>query len=389
MSIQRIFIIIIITFLTASIGYTQVRKPDQEKLINLYQSQQYTQAVRYLEEFYHENTDDVKLLQGLAYCNRMVGDYTKAEKYYSTLLALQHDNIGVLSSLAAINYQRGRLKEARNYYREILRLDSTHVTSYKALAVVAHQEGNADKEHQYLSIANRLAPKDVDIVYDLGSFYVVLEHYRQADSILSKTLVFDPENISLLQVKAQATFGLHQYSNTVAIGEQLLGLGVKSTDLLNLLGQAYYYDKQFEECIRIFQQLEERDGLKEAQLYYMAMSYKKLDQNQEAIHYFDETLKAAISPNVANYYFEKAGLCEKINHNISAANAYLKSLQFQVLPITYYSLAILYDHKLKRPKTAIQYYRYYLKMKPSGKEAEPYLKYVSQRLTDLKERPIN
>ncbi|GAA4793247.1 hypothetical protein GCM10023231_21890 [Olivibacter ginsenosidimutans] len=383
MNIQRIYIVIIITFLRVSLGHAQDGKPDQEMLINLYQSQQYAQAAAYLENFYQENTDDVRLLQGLAYCNRMAGNYVNAEKYYKALLAIREDDLSVLSSLAAINYQRGQLKQSSEYYNRILTLDSTHLASYKALASIAQQAGDMDKVYQYLSTANRLAPKDMDVVYDLSNFYITLERYQPADSILTKALTYDPENVILLGVKAQATFGLQQYSNTVTIGEQLLDLGIQSADLLNLLGQAYYHDNQYDKCIDMLQQLEEKGGLKEAQLYYIAMSYKKLSQNKEAIHYFDKTLKAAISPNVANYYFEKADLYEKTGQNISAATAYIKSLQFQVMPITYYSLGILYDHKLKRTKTAIQYYQRYLKMKPS-KDNAPYLKYVKQRLEELK-----
>lgn len=298
-------------------------------------------------------------------------------------MKIDERNLKTTLSLASIYFQRGRNKEATDYYLKVLALDSTHIGSYKAIATIAQNNGELDAAFNYLSKANRIDPKDADVAYDLGVLSIAAKQYKMADSILKRSLTFDEENTLLLKARAQALYGMQAYEEVIKIGEQLMNFGDQSDILLNLLGPSYYFHNQPQKCIDVFLRLEERGDLKEAQLYYIAMSYKRLSRYQEAINYLDKTLETSISPNVANYYFEQATLCERIGYPHRAVTAYTKSLQFRKLPMTYYSLGLLYDHKLKKAKTAMLYYKQYISTKTVAKDDQPYVDYVTQRLAEL------
>lgn len=82
---MRVYIQLIIfslCCLSVKVVFAQDSKPDQSKLVNFYQAQQYEEAAVYLQSFYQEGLRDQKLLEGLAYCYRMAGNYTQAERYY-------------------------------------------------------------------------------------------------------------------------------------------------------------------------------------------------------------------------------------------------------------------------------------------------------------------
>lgn len=369
--------------LFVSATYCQDHRLNEKHLITLYQSQKFGDAASYLAKFYNQDTVDIKILEGLAFSNKMAGNYVEAEKYYQEWLEIDKKSIGVLSNLASINFQRGDYSKAKGYYLQILALDSAHLSSYRALSIIAQTNGKLEVSHSYLSSANRINPKNIDIAYDLGVLDLSLKQYGSADSILSIALINNPKNILLLKAKAQAQYGLQKFKSTIELGEILLEAGDSSDMVLNLLALSYYFDKDYVKCKDLLSTLESRGELKEAQLYYMAMSNAKLQLTNQALNYFEKTLEAAISPNVANYYFEKAALYEKVRQYKHASRDYKNSLQFKALPITFYSLGLLYDYKLKQVKTAKRYYQRYLQENPKGQENKLYIKFVKQRMLEL------
>ena len=64
----------------SGVGHAQDRRPDNNRLLELYQTQQYREAAVYLESFYPDTITDAAVLGRLGYCYRMAGDYGQAER---------------------------------------------------------------------------------------------------------------------------------------------------------------------------------------------------------------------------------------------------------------------------------------------------------------------
>lgn len=380
---KLLLIIKMCCLLFISATYCQEKRLDEKHLLTLYQVQNFGEAASYLGKFYKEGSRDIKILESLAFSNKMAGNYVEAKKYYQELLQEDENSISILSNLAGINFQRGDYGKATEYYQKILALDSMHIASYRALSTIAQANGEIEASRNYLSKANQINPKNIDVAYDLSVLDLSLKQYARADSILSLALTSDSKNILLLKAKAQAQYGLQKFKSTIELGEFLLETGDSSDMVLNLLAPSYYFNKDYVKCSEILSKLEDRGELKEAQLYYMAMSHAKLQHTKQALSYFGKTLDAAISPNVANYYFEKATLHEKVGQYQQASRDYKNSLQFKMLPITFYSLGLLYDYKLKQVKTAKKYYQRYLQENPKGVENKRYVEFVKQRMLEI------
>ena len=121
----------------------------------------------------------------------------------------------------------------------------------------------------------------------------------------------------------------------------------------------------------------------EIDYYYLAMAYKAMKRYREGLESMDKVLELAVSPNTAFYYGRKADLHDLANQPSAAAESYLRSFQFEIIPLHYYSLAVVYDRKLNDTHNALRYFRQYVKQHPS-KEEQVYVDYAQRRIDELK-----
>ena len=364
-------------------GYAQDQRPDNNKLLELYQTQQYREAAKYLQAFYPDTTIDPAVLGRLGYCYRMAGDYVQAERYYRRLYALDSLNISTLVNLATLHVQRGMYLQATDYYQRIVALDSNHVGAYRALSGMLKRNGDAESAYNYLRRANSIQPLNSDIAFDFAQLCLEMEKYGSADTALQRALQADPQHGLLLLGKLTVADKLKRYIEVVTVGEQLLSQGDESQRVLSLLARGYFHTGDFIACKDTYERLLAAYGqMGEMDYYYFAMAYKAMKQYQEGLACMDKVLELAISPNTAFYYGRKGDLHDLANQPSAAASSYLRSFQFEIIPLHYYSLAIVYDRKLTDARNALRYYRLYLKQNPPAEE-RVYVDYVQKRITEL------
>ncbi len=369
-----------------TMGYAQERQPNNDKLLELYQTHQYREAAAYLKSFYPDTVSDPSILNRLGYCYRMAGDHRQAEQYYLQLYALDSLDVSTLLNLAAINTQRRLYPSAMDYYQRVIAIDSNHVSAYTALSGIMRRQGDMEAAYHYLELANQLQPLNSDIVFDFAQVCMDLkeeEAYRRADTALHVALQVDSLNGLLLLAKAQVAEKLKNYMEIVLRGEQLIELGDESKQVLVLLAKGYFHIDDFIGCQETYEQvLELYENMGEIDYYYLAMAYKALKRYKEGLECMDKVLELAISPNTAFYYGRKADLHDLANQPSASASSYLRSFQFAPISLHYYSLAVLYDRKLNDPRNALRYYRLYLKQETTPDE-KVYIEYVQKRIKEL------
>jgi len=366
-----------------SIGYAQESQPDDGKLLELYQAQQYREAANYLRSFYPDTITDPEVLNRLGYCYRMAGDYGQAEPYYRQLYALDSVHVPTLLNLAAVYVQRGRYSLAADYYWRVINVDSNHVSAYRALSGLKKREGDLATAFDYLYRANSLQPKDSEIAYDFAQLCMELEQYGQADTVLQLALEVDPQHELLLLRKIKVAEQLKHYPEMVVLGEQLVEQGDASRQVLSLLARGYFHTQHFADCEEIYNRLLALyKQMGEIDHYYLAMAYKAMKRYKEGLASMDNVLELAISPNTAFYYGRKADLHDLANQPSAAVSSYLRSFQFDIISLHYYSMAVVYDRKLNDTRNALRYFRLYIDQHPSGEE-QVYVDYALRRIDEL------
>lgn len=358
----------------------QSAKIDTEKLLEYYETQRYADAANYLQSIYPGETQDIKALSQIAYCNMMAGKLQEAEKNYQKINTIQPNSLPTLFSLASINSRRGNMANAKAYLEQIIQLDSLNFSAYKQLAAYTD---NPESRLNYLKKANTLNAADPDVAYDLSLAYSSLKQYQPAYDLLKTAIAADPENFTLQQALLPVANQLTKYQEVIEIGEKLLK-NHADANVMNDIGQAYFYVKDYQKCITLYKALEDIGVQNEGTFYYMALSYRELKDYNKAEIYAQKTIDEAVSKHTTVYYAALAGIYEAKNQYNDAVTAYKRGLTFGTSNIIYYRLGLLYDLNLKQPKNAAIYYQMYLKNSPDQEKEKEQIAYAKGRIPALK-----
>ncbi len=356
-------------------------QPDKSKILELMEAQQYAQAADYISSFYPSGTSDPEILKRLGYNNLMAGNLALAEKYYQQLYQLDSTKINIVFNLAGIQNRRGDINKAIFYYEKVLAIDSLSYPANKQMAYLSEKRRDSTAIFKYFKKANDINPTDPDLAYDYAYNLIAAKNLKMADSVTRVALKADSLNLSLLSLQMDIYYDLKKYDKAVEAGEQLIKLGDTNNHTLLTLGKSYYFNKQYQKSIN---QLNDLDG--ETASYFIAVSYRGLNDLNNSNKYFDVTIERGISPNMSAYFIEKAKNLIVLQKYQSGLNAYKKAKEYDTKGkenIINYYIARVYDANLNDPKTASTYYKLFLKNHKSFEKADkPFVKYSLTRLIE-------
>ncbi len=355
---------------------------DKEKLLELYQTQRYAEAANYLSTLYPAETNDIKVLTQIAYCNMMAGKLADAEKNYHKINELQPQQIPVLFSLANINSRRGNTKTATEYLQQIIKLDSNNFNAFKRLA--DYTDSTALKQ-QYLQRANKLNATEADVAFDLARVYRNSKQNQAAYDVLKIAIAADTSNLILQQALLPVANLLSKYNEVAVAGEKLMKNGTDA-NVVRDVAKAYFFLKNYKKAISLYQMLEQMSMQNEGTLYYTSLCYRELKNYEMAAAYAKRTIEEGISPNTSAYYNMLGGIYDEKQQLTAAITAYKKGLSYDSNKNIQYRLGLLYDLKLKQSKTALSYYNQFLKNKELNEEDKPQIAYIKTRMEEFKKK---
>ena len=360
-------------------GASIAQNIDNALLLDYYQNQKFKDAYSYLKTVYTIPVNDAKALANLAYTAKMSGNLADAEGFYLQLMNKDSTNISILFNLGNVNISRGNKVKAITYYKKILQRDSSNFSVYQQLASLYETQYDTVNYGKYLIKANTIDPTDPDVAYDLGRLYIAFKKYDKAAITFDKAIKADTLNLILLKGRAEVSFLQKRYPETIKACVKLIDNGEKNAYVVNWLAISYFNLRQYQKSLITFQMLS-GDMLNESSFFYIAMCYKGLDDQPNAIIYLQKALVDAISPNVGNYYEDLGDSYVSMHKPKKALAAYQKGLQFKEIPLIYYAIASLYDVDLKDAKTAVKYYKKYLATKSDDKNDQKYIDYAKSRI---------
>jgi len=376
-------IIVLIASLLISVATSaQNFTADNLLILELLQNQRYDEAAETLRKIYPEPISDKKILSRIGYSLRMAGKLSEAETYYLRILEDEPTEISSLFSMAGISQRKGNFVKAKDYYKRILASDSTNFSVYKQLSDMIETSEGLIFAINYLKKANSLNSSDGDIAYSYSKVLKDTKQFDLAAQVLDEAIRADSSNLILLRGKAELAYAMKDWNAVIKICSAIIRDGDRSPNILKMLGEAFYSIGKYQQSIDILEGMEANDMKTESTLYFIAMSYKALKNYPKSVDYLNKTIKESISPNIASYYAQIGDALDKNQQNKQSLEAYQKSLFFDPKPITLYTMATLYDQKLKQHKTALSYYRRYLNAKPPP-EQKAYIDFSNYRISKL------
>lgn len=123
----------------------------------------------------------------------------------------------------------------------------------------------------------------------------------------------------------------------------------------------YYYTSDYAGCVRTCDLLISHQLKTRTVLYLEAMAFRKQKKYKLSLATLNDCIALAIDSKAADYYEAKADIYETLGAYRRALTQYDTAYYIFHDPLQLYNKARLYDARLKSPRTALRYYRLYLR----------------------------
>jgi len=352
---------------------------DKSKVMDLFQDQQFDEALNYLSPVLQADSDNAPVLNYAGYAYYMSDNEAGARACYERMLTIDGNSVTALHYLVLLN-ETTDPGSAREYAQRLIGLQPHKAAWWRVTGELWGRAQRPDSALVYLDKAYALAPGDVKTVVALGNLLCDGKAYDRADSITDLALERDSMNVSLLKLRVRSGYAQKDFATVLAPGERLLKLNEPAVNSLEWLALSYYNLKQYPDCIRVCEGMLDMGLELEAVYYYEARAEAKLKNYDSSNSLLHKALAKAKSPTMEWYYDGLGDNFESLREYKKAVAHYDTAYYLFKDPLALYTCGRIAETELHSPVLARQYYRRYLAMaKPETEEEKRAYRYVRQK----------
>ena len=288
------------------------------------------EAFKAYEKAYSYNKD-VVIVKDLASLLYDLRRYPQARERYLEAEKLGDKSVDTYRRLMEISFNLRQYPDAIKYAQLVKKTDPAAKTAY--FIGKAHYEGeNYGEAIKFLNIAAQEDEKNAEVPYMIGRAHADMMNYKAALPFFEKALSLDPANNRWMYETALMYYAMHDDKNSLKYlllaaekgykrdNEYLENLSIaylnnKETDkgleilaeslkrrptdvnLLNMIAEANYDAKRFDEAIKYFDQLFALDKENASALYMIGMSYQNKGDKQKGQAICDRAIQ--MDPSLA------------------------------------------------------------------------------------------
>lgn len=332
---------------------------DKDKVMDLFQDQQFDEAINYLSPVLKSDSDNMPVLTYAGYAYYMEDNEAAATACYRRLIGVDSNSITGLHYLVLL-LQNSLSSEALSYASKLLALQPTKAVPWRTVGELWRRQQKPDSALAYLRRAYSLAPTDLKTITDLGGVLIDGRAYDEADSLLDMGLGLDSMNVSLLKLRVQGAYWSKHYEAALVPGERLLRLQEPAVNALEWLSLSYYNLKAYPDCIRVCEGMQELGLDLGAVYYYESRAQAKLKNYAESDSLLRKALREAIS-STAEWYYDDLGDNYESTHQYRLAVAHYDTAFYLFKdPLTLYTCGRICETELHDLARARVYFRRYL-----------------------------
>jgi tetratricopeptide (TPR) repeat protein len=224
------------------------------------------EAISLLESFV-QRAPSADLYDRLGDAYQQLQQPAKSEEAYRHAVAIEPDQTEHRRHLAQSLYEHAKYADALTEYQRLADLEPESANNHLRISEIYRRLHQFDKAEQQILIAKKMAPGNLEVIYNEAAVYEAEEHYDDAVRVLSNAVA---------DVKAESEFAPARRRS----------LGI----LYQLLGQLYRDEQNYPAAINTFQEMV-RLGPEEDLRGRMLMidTYRA---SHDLSHAFDEANKA-------------------------------------------------------------------------------------------------
>ena len=353
---------------------------DKSKVMDLFQDQQFDEALSYLSPVLQADSDNVPVLNYAGYAYYMSDNEAAARACFERMLRIDAVSTTALHYLVLLD-ENSDAGTALGYAQRLIGLQAGRAAWWRVAGELFGRVQRPDSALVYLDRAYALAPGDVKTVAALGNVLCDAKDFGRADSIVDIALEKDSLNVSLLKLRVRSGYAQKDFAAVLTPGERLLRLNEPAVNSLEWLALSYYNLKQFPDCIRVCEGMLDMGLELEAVYYYEARAEAKLRNYDSSNSLLRKALAKAKSPTM-EWYFDGLGDNFESMHEYRKAVAHYDTAYYLFKdPLTLYTCGRIAETELHNMAMARQYYRRYLAMaKPESPEERKVYGYVKKLL---------
>ncbi|HEY4336742.1 MAG TPA: tetratricopeptide repeat protein [Puia sp.] len=352
---------------------------DKSKVMDLFQDQQFDEALTYLSPVLQADSDNAPVLNYAGYAYYMNDNEAAAKACYERMLHIDGNSVTALHYLILLD-ENADAGSALEYAQRLIGLQPRKAAWWRVAGEMWGRLQRPDSALIYLDKAYELTPGDVKTVSALGNLLCDARDFERADSIVDLALGKDSLNTSLLKLRVRSAYQNKQYPYALVPGERLLRLNEPAVNSLEWLALSYYNLKQYPDCIRVCEGMLDMGLELEAVYYYEARAQAKLHNYDSSNVLLLKALAKAKSATMEWYYDGLGDNFESLRDYRKAVAHYDTAYYLYKDPLALYTCGRIAETELHNTTMARQYYRRYLvTAKPESPEEKKAYKYVKAR----------
>jgi tetratricopeptide (TPR) repeat protein len=188
-------------------------------------------AISLLESFV-QRAPSAELYDRLGDAYQQLQQPAKSEQAYRQAVAIEPDQTEHRRHLAQSLYDHGKYTDALTEYQRLADLEPDSANNHLRISEIYRRLHQFDKAEEQILIAKKIAPGNLEVIYNEAAVYEAEEHYDDAVRVLSNAVA---------DVKAESEFAPARRRS----------LGI----LYQLLGQLYRDEQNYPAAINTFQEM--------------------------------------------------------------------------------------------------------------------------------------
>lgn len=377
-------------FLAADSGLGEVMLLEGQALEELFR---FREAEALFMRAWRADSINFRIMNELAVLYRQMGETDQTIKWYRKILGLYPQNDFIILKLATTYSQTEEYRTALSLLLPLYSRDTSSFYVVRQIAGAYQELRKTDSALFFYYKARLLNPNDQGIMVKIANLLVRKKAYDTALALTDDFMKSNPSVYNVLRLNAYAAYLLKDYPGSATRFRQSLRLGDRSKFTHKYLGLCRYKLEMYDSACPSFRKAWWMDTTDMELAFCYGVAATRALNIDTGIYYLNKTVGMAVpeSQFLKSLYAELAGAYNQNQRCDTALDILLKA-QFTDPedPVLMFKIAYQYDYYLRKPMTALPYYKKFMKMKGAGAEAAgsnpqvmTYRQYAINRIKEL------
>ena len=283
------------------------------------------ESYKNFEKAYNYNQKDKQIVTQLANSLFEMRRYPQAKEKYQQLEKMGDESAATYKQLMTLSFNMRQYNDAIRYAQLLKKADPSEKVAYY-IGKAHYDQENYGEDIKNLDIAAKENPQNAEVNYLIARAYADMQNFKQAVPYFEKAVSLDPNNNRWLYELGLIYYGMqddknslkylllagekgykkdNEYLQNLAVaylnsGQADKGLGIlkealvrRPTDmnLLNIIAEASYDAKKYDDAINYWDQVLRIDKSNAEALYMIGMSYQKKGEKQKGMALCDKAIE--------------------------------------------------------------------------------------------------